>query len=351
MTYHIVLSRPTDLRTIRRQAEQGLNPRHSMAALADSLGATVHDGSGLEPSRFDRVIAALTRTKPLWWAIARKVRSEMAPNDAIFCTGEDIGIPVAALCGGRRGAHVAIMTHYIDRPKGLLAIHAFRLRYKVALFFTVAEQQAEFLRRVLKDKSKVQFVWDQTDTQFFSPAATAAVNKRPVIMSVGLEQRDYGTLASATSDLDVDVRISGHSLDTRVITRAFPATLPANMTRRFYPWPELQQLYQLADIVVVSLFPNNYAAGVQAFMEALASGKPVVVSGTAGLTPYFSGTTARVVPPGDAASMREAIVELLASPDIRATMGQEAVEVARHRFSLERYTADLSRALKGLRGR
>ena len=52
-----------------------------------------------------------------------------------------------------------------------------------------------------------------------------------MIVSVGLEQRDYRTLAAATADMDVDVKISGFSEDAEVLQRSFPDVLPANMSR------------------------------------------------------------------------------------------------------------------------
>lgn len=354
MTYHIVLNRPVDLAAITQRARAGENPRHSMAALAESLDARVHDGSGLEPDALDRLVARITRTRPLWWAIARRLRRDLGPGDVVFCTGEDVGIPVAALCGGRRGARVAIMVHYVDRPKGRLALRLFRIGQRAALLTAVAHPQARFLdgfvAQAANRTARARFVTDQTDTAFFRPGPASPGKARPVIASVGLEQRDYATLAAATEALDVDVRISGFSADTKVLARAFPATRPANMSQRFYPWPELLQLYRDADIMVVSLFPANHAAGVQALMEALACGRPVVVTATEGLEGYLDRPDVlRVVPPGDPAAMRAAITDLLAKPDERARMGERAAALARERYPLERYVEDLSSALRDLR--
>ena len=353
MTYHIVLNRPTDLVGIAQGARTGENPRHSMAELAESLGARVHDGSGLEPDAVDRIAARATRTRPLWWAIARRLRRDIAPGDVVFCTGEDVGIPVAALCGGRGGARVAVMMHYVDRPKGRLALRLFRLAQRAALFTAVAHPQARFLEGFVAHhaggRARAQFVTDQTDTAFFRPGPASPDKVRPIIASVGLEQRDYATLAAATEALDVDVKISGFSADTKVLARAFPATRPANMSQRFYAWPELLQLYRDADIMVVSLFPSDHAAGVQALMEALACGRPVVVTATAGLEGYVDQPDAmRTVPPGDPAAMRAAITDLLAKPDERRRMGERAAALARERYPLERYVEDLAAALRRL---
>jgi glycosyltransferase involved in cell wall biosynthesis len=349
MTFHIVLSRPTDLAAVTAGARAGDNPRHSMAELATRLGATVHDGSGLEPSRADRLIGTVTRTRPLWWAIARRLRQALAPGDVVFCTGEDIGIPVARLCGGNGRARVAIAVHAADSLKKKVALRAFGIRERAALFFAVSRPQARSLARSMGDDGRVRFIFDQTDTSFFSPGPAAGERSRPLIASVGLEQRDYATLAAAAEELDVDVRISGFSADARTLARAFPGVMPANMERRFYPWPELVQLYRDADLVLVSLHPNTYAAGVQALMEALACGRPVVVTTTEGLEGYLDRPDAlRAVPPGDPVALRATIIGLLESPAERARLSERAAALAQERHSLERYVDEVAAALRRL---
>jgi hypothetical protein len=347
MTYHIVFNRPVGLAAVRAGAADGLNPRHSMVLLADRLNAIVHDGSDVQPTAADKLIARATRTQPLWWAIARKLRRDVKAGDVIYCTGEDVGVPVAALCGRR--VPVAMMAHYVDRVRGRIALSAFGMKRRGTLFLTVAQPQAEFLRRFLAlPETRARFVWDQTDTTFFSPGSVSPNKTRPIVMSVGLEKRDYGTLARATGNLDIDVRISGYSADTRVLSRAFPDTMPDNMCRRFYSWPDLQQLYRDADIAVVSVFPNNYAAGVQALMEALASGCPVIVTASEGLTGYLDHGGVRAVPPGDASAMREAITELLADRPTRDRMASVAAAVARDRHPVEAYVETIAVALEAL---
>lgn len=350
MTFHLVLSRPTDLAAADLGAGQGLNPRHSMAALAEELDGIVHDGTGIRPSTMDRLLGRITRLRPLWWAMARSLRNQVRPGDVIYCSGEDVGVPVATLCGGLTGVHVTMMTHYVDRLKGHVALRLFRMRMKVSLFFTVSKPQADFLCRFLKLSSdRVIFVWDQTDTEFFSPGPQSTDKRRPLVMSVGLEQRDYSTLAAATHDLDVDVRISGYSADTSVLARALPAEMPENMIQKFYSWPDLQQLYRDADVVVVSLFPNKHAAGVQALMEGLACGRPVVIADSAGLVGYLDEpNTLRRVPVGDASAMRLAITELLANPDEATAMSSRALALARSRFLLSAYVTSISSALRSL---
>ena len=215
------------------------------------------------------------------------------------------------------------------------------LRSRVGRFLACAQPQVDFLHSIGVERDRAVFVWDHTDTLFFTPGPASELKRRPCIMSVGLEQRDYRNLAHATHDLDLDVRISGFSRDAQAIARSFPEELPVNMTRQFYSWPDLRQLYRDADVVVVSLFENRYAAGVQGLMEAMACGRPVVVTSTVGLERYIHPDAALSVPTGDPLALRNAIQHLLDHPDEAAAMGARGRELALQRHSMERYVQTL----------
>jgi glycosyltransferase involved in cell wall biosynthesis len=208
--------------------------------------------------------------------------------------------------------------------------------------------QVLFLREYLKlPDERVRHVWDHTDTQFFTPGPPSPDKRRPLIVSVGLEQRDYRTLAEAAGDLDVDIRVSGFSKDAAAMAETFPAVLPANMSKAFYPWPDLVQLYRDADVVVVSCRPNKYAAGVQSLMEASACRRPLVVTSTEGLRAYLhDGAVA--VPPADVAAMRAAILATLRDRDAADQRGELAYRMAGARFGMERYVQELATALRAL---
>lgn len=348
MEYHLVASRPLDLSRLEEDAAVGAAPRSSMAAIVRDLGARVHDGAGLRLSLADRVAGRLTGSRPTWWAIARSVRRAVKPGDVIYCTGEDVGMPTAALCAGR-GARLAVLVHRGDSPKKVLAFRALNLRRKVDLFLAVSQVQVRHLRTNLRlPPEQARFVWDQTDTDYFSPGPRSAEAPPRLIVSVGLEMRDYVTLAEATGGRDVAVRISAFSVDTREARRALPDELPSNMQQRFYPWPEFVQLYRDSAAVVVTLHPNSYAAGVQALMEGLACGRPVVATRTEGLTEYLAEVPAvRVVPSGDAEGLWSAIEESLASDSV----DEEARAAALRRHRLEDQVATIAGALRELAAR
>jgi hypothetical protein len=136
----------------------------------------------------------------------------------IFCNGEDIGLPVAAVCGESSvkrsypvGNRPKIVVYFpnIDRLRHRVLLKLFGLADKIDLFMVCASPQADFLRSYLAiPESRILVLLEQTDTQFFTPGPVSGEKKRQTVVSVGLEKRDYRLLAAATADLDVEVKIS-----------------------------------------------------------------------------------------------------------------------------------------------
>jgi glycosyltransferase involved in cell wall biosynthesis len=348
MSFHIVLPRAMQLERSAEFAARHEAPRHAMWLLANELGAAVHEPDNSAALFTDKIRALVAPPESLW-VLARRVRSMALPGDVIFCSGEAGGLQLAAACGqGRPRPRIAVFVHNIDRPRARFALRWWRMAQKVDLFLACSERQVAFLRQSLNlSTDRVRHVWDHTDTEFFSPGPDSGCKKRPVIVSVGLEQRDYKTLADATRDLDVDVRISGFSTDAAAMFRTFPEVLPDNMSRRFYEWPELVQLYRDADVVVVSCHQNKYAAGVQSLMEASACRRPVIATSTEGLKGYLDDSIL-AISPHDIQGMREAILQVLndrPGAEVRAAKGYE---LALRRYNMDRYVTEISGAIRSL---
>lgn len=347
---HIVMSRQLDFVKLATDVAGDLAPTHVLLELARQLPLTFHqparppfqlafsDSSPLavptlavvtesvpQVSRIDALRSKLIGRSE-HWALARHVVGMTGPEDVIFCTGEDVGIPVATACAAarKRAPRLYVTAHNIKRPRVAVAFRLFNTLYHVTEWVTPAPSQAAYLRSLGIPESCIHLPPEQTDTRFFTPQAAGerprTINSRPLIVSVGLEQRDYRTLAAATADLPVDVRISGTSPDAQVVARAFPDPMPANMTRQFYDWRALRDLYRQADVVVVPLFENGYVAGITTYLEGLAHEKPVIVSRTQGMMPYLAPADAGdhdvclPVPPENPAALRTAILHLLQTP-------------------------------------
>jgi glycosyltransferase involved in cell wall biosynthesis len=346
MSFHLLLPRPMHLPEVAASAARHEQPRHAMAELAASLAATVHEPGLDAGNAFDRLRCFVAPPAALWSA-ARRVLRGTGPGDAVFCSSEAGGLQIAAL-GGRRRPRLALFVHNVDRPRARFALRTWRMADKVDLFMACSTNQVEFLRRHLRlSDDRVRHVWDHTDNRFFTPGPASLGKRRPLVVSVGLEQRDYKTLAAATRDLDVDVRISGFSKDAASLARTFPDPMPANMSRRFYEWPELVQLYRDADVVVVSCHENRYAAGVQSLMEASACRRPLVATVTEGLAAYVDDSVL-AVRPADVAGMREAIERSLAERAGAEARAARAHRLASERYGLDRYVSEIDAAVRRL---
>ena len=75
MKFHVILDRDIKLDEFRRQGEQGLGPRHSMALLVERFGGSVHfpDPDRDPPTRLDRLRSKLFSPAPAAWSLARRL--------------------------------------------------------------------------------------------------------------------------------------------------------------------------------------------------------------------------------------------------------------------------------------
>jgi glycosyltransferase involved in cell wall biosynthesis len=92
------------------------------------------------------------------------------------------------------------------------------------------------------------------------------------------------------------------------------------------------ELYAEAELAVV---PSLYEGFSLPAIEAMSAGVPVVAT-TGGAIPEVvgtDGTTAALVPPGDAGALAVTIAELLDDPDRRASIGRLGRERAASRYS------------------
>jgi Glycosyl transferases group 1 len=344
MAFRIVLPRKTNLFKQMELAAQKLSPRHSIALLAKDLQATIHEPDGANPYPLRGKILPTDEL----WSLAAKVKQGAAQQDVIFCTSEAGGFHVAAQYAGVfRRPRIAIFVHNADRPRTKAAMRLWRMQKTVDLFIVCSKHQHGFLKRYLNlSDDRVRFINDHTDDLFFAPGSQSSSKKRPMIASVGLEQRDYRTLALATSNLDIDVRISGFSNDAKA-NSAFPNPLPTNMERRFYEWPELVQLYRDADAVVVSCRENKYAAGVQSLMEGSSCGRPIIATKTTGLQSYLDDSVV-TIDPGSPDEMASAIQLVLSNPDHAQKLASAALLTAQNRYKMDRYVNEISVMLRQL---
>ena len=111
---------------------------------------------------------------------------------------------------------------------------------------------------------------------------------------------------------------------------------------------DLRELYRRSQVVVVALHPNLHVSGVTVALEAMACGRPVVITGTPGMTDYVvHGEWGRLVPPGDPEALARAIIDLLLDQDEAAALGGAGHKAAQDRYNTASQAAALAELLRG----
>ena len=155
------------------------------------------------------------------------------------------------------------------------------------------------------------------------PATVGPPEEPPHVLYVGRlsEEKGVHELAAAADGLPLVVVGEGPLRD--LVPQAVGFVSPA----------EVGAYYERAAVVVVPSRREGYGMAAR---EAMAYGRPVVATAVGGLTDAIDdAVTGILVPPGDPAALREALVRLLGDPELRARLGAKAARRARERFSSE----------------
>jgi glycosyltransferase involved in cell wall biosynthesis len=351
MRYHLALSSFVDLEDIKQDVQIGKRPAHVIFDISQVLDAKIHQPRKdfFLPTHLicERIIGCRHD-----WLLARNLSSILTSEDVIFCADENVGLPVAAICGARnKGPKVAVFIHNLNRMRGRLALKLFEIRKRVDLFMTANPEQVDFLRDYLDlpEHRVCLFPYQPTDTSFFTPKLALSNKSRPLIASGGLEQRDYRTLARATESLDVDVKISAASPIKTVNSQTFPEVIPGNMSHSYYDWKSLVQLYCDADIVVITLYKNNFQAGLSTLFEALACRKPVIITRSPGIIQELIDAKAVMgVNSGDSEGLNQAISSLLGSFKQREALAENGYRLVHERYNHHVYVKALVEQLTNI---
>jgi len=277
----------------------------------------------------------------------RQVRAALraAENaDAVFSDGEHVGIPlgVALETIGPSRPHLVLGHHLTSRSKPRM------LRWLRHMGITRMLVHSRTQLEVAVDSlgfgpGSAAFVPYYADASFWQAQPESG---QSVIVSAGREHRDYATLAAAVRDLPVRTIIGAGSLYSPGAVCRMPATMPSNITVGMRSATELRELYALSAVVVVPLIPNDFQAGVTTILEAMAMGRPVVVSATGGQRDVVvDGETGVLVPPGDPAALHDALRRLLDDPAERRRLGANARDAVLAQFDLPVYAEALHRHL------
>ena len=346
----------------------GTAPRKDYAVLQQQLDADVLDLTAIDRSRIGRLLARVAgNTGAQAWLAFRASRRYRV----IMTDGEHVGIPLALLLkvGRRRVAHVTI-GHRITATKKRAFFRWFRVHTHIDRIVLHSRRQYELgIHELGIPAQRLALLPYQVDTDFWRPRPDVAEER--LICSAGLEFRDYPTLARAVNGLDARVVIGAASHWSKRRNTANDIPTPVNVAVSRFDYQTLRDLYARAMIVVVPLDDTDFQAGVTTILEAMAMGKPVIVTHSWGQTDVVEDRrsvtrgaqprqraesflrifaaranialqpTGLYVLPGDAAALRQAIVYLLDHPDQRRALGDAARRTVEQLTTVEQFAERL----------
>jgi glycosyltransferase involved in cell wall biosynthesis len=259
--------------------------------------------------------------------------------DVVLATNDNVGIPLVLL--ERAGLLRAPLVYVaIGLPERLVQLRG-RMRRLYAQAFrraqaivTYSQREADWLREWIGG-GNIVFVPFGVDIDAFAPAKGGDVD----VVSVGADpHRDFALLrelAERRPELGFALVASADHAQTL-------GTLPENVTLETdVPLERVRERLAAAKIVALPVRRNSYSGATTVLLQAMAMAKPVVVSQTDAIAQGYEledGVNCRLVPPGDAAALEQAVLETLADS---GSLGVRARETVERHFTWQRYTDTL----------
>jgi glycosyltransferase involved in cell wall biosynthesis len=323
------------------------NPNHGVAAW-EAPSPVMVDFHEPVFGRFGRAAMSLVgRLGPD--AVQLRTLARFAGRDVAFLTGGWPLLFASRLIPAARRPRIVwlnmTLTNLLRRGGTRATVLAAAARLADRIVCVSSDQQAFLVRRLGLPVSRLPVVLNGTDSRFFSPElveAPVSSRKRTCedssfdasgsndrggasgerssgfpqfVLAAGRDAaRDYQTLAEA---------LAGTALPAVVVCS--PANLeavrlPPGVEVRFdVPPTTLRDLYARASVVVVPTRGDgdpvgSDCSGTLVALDALAMGRPVVVTARASVPEYVTpGRHVTTVPPGDAAALRVAISRAVSS--------------------------------------
>jgi len=318
----------------------------------DSLGASSLDERQLAaiPGLRGRILLRL----PAPIALALETWLRRADFDAVLTWEERLAFPLAlllALTPRRRLAHIGIlMWPCYESPSPLkrrVRAVAFPLlaRHGIDRLWVPAPlQRALVIERWHIPPERFVAAGYPVDTRFWRPMDGPG----DTICSVGREMRDYATLVEALRPLSIPCHIASGGLTlTSSAAGADPrassideSSLPHGVTVGSKSLPELRELYRRSRFVVIPVLPSETDNGGWVVREAMAMGRAVIATATAGRTELLQdGINCLLVPPQDPSALCAAIERLWDDPELCARLGAAGRERVQREYGNEVWIA------------
>lgn len=252
------------------------------------------------------------RHRIVWNARELTLPWELSDFD-VACTPLAGAFPLAARLRGRPRTvllNVSLCTTYARSSGPRRRFLRAGLRAAGAVVCFSRAQRRRLLAQTGLPPGRVHVALLGVDERFYAPAAPP---EDGYVLAVGRDlARDYGTFARAVAGLPRRSIVVASERNLRGLR--LPDTVEARLD---VSYPELRSLYAGAACVVVPTRGESHlygadCSGQTVLLDAMAMGRPAVLSERTTLDDYVQqGETALTVPPEDAGALRSAIERLL----------------------------------------
>ncbi|HYM31614.1 MAG TPA: glycosyltransferase family 4 protein [Candidatus Cybelea sp.] len=270
--------------------------------------------------------------------------------DAFLTFGETAGLPLAIFLklARSRPGHVSI-AYDVSKAKTRYFFKWLKAHKQIDTTVVYSRALYSYSTDQLQIPPKqLALVRGHVDARFYRPIQVTPVQPDR-FCSAGLAQRDYATLTLAATQVpDVTLLVvpTGHPL--RLNRRSIPdVPIPSNVTFQDFEHGGLREFYGPSAVVCVPLRDSFSTAGLTTLLEAMAMGKPIIATRTAGLADFIvDGETGLAVAPGDVAGWVAAIRRMHDDAKLRDRLGRNARRWVEENSTLENWMSALKRALK-----
>lgn len=195
-----------------------------------------------------------------------------------------------------------------------------KLLARADVLTTLASENAQLAREHFgREVEQVYYGINPRDFPLQEPATWAP--HTPVrIAAIGNDRdRDWESLVKAfRNDPRAEVRIATRRRVSKALAAHNVRIAPASGLKA------ARELYDWADVIVVPLRANTHASGITVVLEAVALGKPLIVTDIGALRDYFGAEHMAYVPPHDVPALQRALDEIVSNPALALRRAQAA---------------------------
>lgn len=242
--------------------------------------------------------------------------------------------PMIARCG-------YVWSEFMARQQGddsAAAHHARTLEQTVftaaqRVVVTTAAMQQSVTQRFPDAAPRTTVIPNYVDTEHFQPNGAGSQDGQLIFVGRLSAQKNMASLLAAIEPLDVNLTVIGSGDLREDLQRRFAGLDGRVRWRGYVPHPQVPTLLNQASLFVL---PSHYEGHPKALLEAMACGLPVIGADVPGIRDVIRhGENGWLCGP-DPASLRAAIQELLARPQLRAELGRNARQHVLDHFALDR---------------